>query len=780
MTQRLRVVIVEDVAADAELMALRLLEAGYQADWLRVDLEEDFLATLEGPPDLILADWALPRFSGKRALELTRARGLDVPFIIVSGSIGEEAAVDALRAGANDYVWKDRPVRLGPAVRRAFEERELRAEWRRNQESLLLLTRAVEHSPVSVVITGRSGDIEYVNPKFTEISGYTYAEVQGRNPRFLKSGEMPASFYRELWETITGGGEWRGEFHNRRKDGTLFWERASISPVRDSNGAITHFVALKEDVTAQKVLEGEFLQAQKMESIGRLAGGIAHDFNNLLTVINGYGDLVLKGLPEGDPLRGPVAEMRIAGEQAAQLTKQLLAFSRKQIIAPKPLNLNRVVSGTESLLRRLLGEDIELIVELEPALGTVLADTGQLQQVLLNLTVNARDAMPGGGTLTIKTANLESDGSHPATPEGFVPDQHVLLAVSDTGIGMDKATLSHLFEPFFTTKPPGVGTGLGLSTAYGIVYQFGGEISVSSEPGCGTEFRVYLPRIEAQPAEEEAGEAVPLSLAGSETILVVEDQPVVAELVAGNLTGYGYQALVALGCEQALGIAESHSGPIHLLLTDVVMPHMTGKDLAGRFSLLRPSAKVLYMSGFTHDVIATRDVLKGNVEFIAKPFTAQELATKVRTVLGPPVQAGPASSGVDMAHVDLHMPAQRRARVVVADDEAGVRRFLKKTLEDGGYEVLEATNGKQALVAARTGQVDLVITDLVMPEQEGLETIRTLRKEVAGIGIIAISGAFRGEYLKPARRLGADAALNKPVSAELLLATVAEVLKARR
>ncbi|MFH1572521.1 MAG: PAS domain S-box protein, partial [Acidobacteriota bacterium] len=370
------------------------------------------------------------------------------------------------------------------------------------EEQLQKVMHAVEQSPSSVVITDAEGRIEYVNPKFTEVTGYSNEEVLGQNPRLLKSGEMTQEQYRALWETITGGEEWRGEFHNRRKDGELFWEMASISPVKDSRGEITHFVAIKEDITHRKNLELQLRQSQKMEAVGTLAGGIAHDFNNLLTAINGYSELVWDKLPDSDPLREIVAEIRKAGDRAAGLTRQLLAFSRKQVMRPIPFNINDVVRELEHLLRRVLGENIELITKLDPRLGKIKADPGQVEQVIVNLAVNARDAMPAGGRLVIETSNTTINRIMARKYPGMVSGGYALISMTDNGCGIIPEVQPHIFEPFFTTKEVGKGTGLGLSTAYGIIKQSGGYIYFSSFEGRGTTFRVYLPRIE--PYEESS------------------------------------------------------------------------------------------------------------------------------------------------------------------------------------------------------------------------------------------------------------------------------------
>jgi len=364
------------------------------------------------------------------------------------------------------------------------------------EEQLQKVMHAVEQSPNSVLITDTDGNIEYVNPKFSEVSGYSPEEVLGKNPRILKSGETQDEEYSFLWKTITSGGEWRGEFHNRRKDGELYWESASISPIKNAQGRVTHYVAIKEDITHRKNLEAQLRQAQKMEAVGTLAGGVAHDFNNLLTAINGYSEIVFNSLEPDDPLRRTIGEIRKAGDRAAALTRQLLAFSRKQVLLPKVLNLNEVISNLEDILRRLIGEDVQLIVQLDPDLGLTKADPGQIEQVVMNLAVNARDAMPQGGTLLVETVNVDVDKAAVKSLPGMRPGSYVMLVLIDTGCGMDAETQAHIFEPFFTTKDVGKGTGLGLSTAYGIIKQSGGCIYASSDVDQGCTFKVYLPRVD--------------------------------------------------------------------------------------------------------------------------------------------------------------------------------------------------------------------------------------------------------------------------------------------
>jgi two-component system cell cycle sensor histidine kinase/response regulator CckA len=653
-------------------------------------------------------------------------------------------------------------VSQGATLERIDRERsEATREMKRAFESLRKLSGAVEQSPVSVVITDTDGNIEYVNPKFTQATGYSSDEVLGMNPRILKSGEQSPEVYRDLWETITAGREWRGEFHNQKKNGELFWEIASISPILDEQGRATHFVAVMEDITDRKraeetlalgerhfrslienaqdiitiidvqgtitfqspaaerilgrppaefvgksafeflhpddvpgvreairrsiespespqtslfrfrhangtwrtmegigkllpgegtphvvinsrdvtergALEEQLRQSQKMEAVGRLAGGIAHDFNNLLTVIGGYGEMLLNAVPRGGPNREPLEEIVAAGERAASLTRQLLAFSRKQILMPEVLDLNAIVAGMDKMLRRLIGEDVDLVTRLDTSAGGVRADPGQIEQVIMNLAVNARDAMPRGGKLTIETANADLDKVYARRHATVATGPYVMMAVSDTGVGMHAETEARIFEPFFTTKEKGKGTGLGLSTVYGIVKQSGGNIWVYSEPGKGTTFKIYLPRVEEAPMPHETPSGIHSSVQGTETILVVEDEVSIRTLARKVLESGGYRVVEAKSGPEALERVRGSGDPIHLLVTDLVMPEMAGTELASRLLESRPELRVLYMSGYSDDAVVRHGLLEHRHHFLPKPFTPQVLLRKVREVLDAP------------------------------------------------------------------------------------------------------------------------------------------------
>jgi PAS domain S-box-containing protein len=515
------------------------------------------------------------------------------------------------------------------------------SERRRAEQASKLLATAVEQGAEALVITDLDGTIQYINPSFERITGYTREDAVGKTPAILKSGKHDDSFYEEMWKTLSRGEVWTGHFINRRKDGTLYRQNATISPVRDVSGEIISYVCAARDVTRERELEDQLRQSQKMEAIGQLAGGIAHDFNNLLTAIMGNSELLLHGMDINDPRREDLEEIRKAGTRAAALTRQLLAFSRRQVLEPMPLNLNEVVGSVSKMIERLIGENVELVTTLEPFLGQVNADPGQIEQVVLNLAVNARDAMPVGGKLLVETANAELDNEYVSIHAPVEPGQYVMLAVSDTGAGMDEETKSRIFEPFFTTKEAGKGTGLGLSTVYGIVKQSNGYIWVYSEPGKGTSFKVYLPQAEELEmpvvAEDRAPqEASARAVMGNETALLVEDDESVRAVVRRTLEGSGYTVLEAHGAGEAVRLAEQYVGPIHFLITDLIMPETSGRDLAQTVAALRTGIKVLYMSGYSDNAVLRHGMLSPDMDFIAKPFTQEKLLEKVRQILAAP------------------------------------------------------------------------------------------------------------------------------------------------
>jgi PAS domain S-box-containing protein len=512
-------------------------------------------------------------------------------------------------------------------------------DQKRGEDERARLHSVIEQAAESIVITRVDGTIEYVNPAFERLTGYTRAELIGETPRMLNGGTRDERFFADMWATLGREGAWAGRFVNRRKDGTLFETEAVVSSVRDDEGVLVNYVAAMHDVTHERRMEEELRQAQKMEIAGRLAGGVAHDFNNVLTIITGHSQLLLARLAADAPERHDVEQIEDGARRAAALTRQLLIFSRKQDLAPSVLNLNEIVEPMDKMLRRLIGEDVELRTTLGPRLHRVKADPGQIEQVVMNLAVNARDAMPRGGRLVIETANVDLDETYAADHLDVRPGAYVMIAVTDTGAGMTEETRAHIFEPFFTTKGPDKGTGLGLSTVYGIVKQSDGHIDVQSAPGQGATFRVYLPRVDETPLAPAPAPKPAALLGGSETILLVEDEDGLRDLAADVLQMHGYTVLAARDGDEALGIGERHHGRIDLLMTDVVMPHVGGHELARRLLERRPDVRVLYMSGYTDDAILRDRLNDAEVAMLCKPFTPNSLARTVREVLDgrPPV-----------------------------------------------------------------------------------------------------------------------------------------------
>ncbi|HEV8266250.1 MAG TPA: response regulator [Gemmatimonadales bacterium] len=631
----LRILLAEDNPNDAALIERQLRQGEVVATLRRADSEPAFRAAIaEFEPDLILSDHSMPSFTARDTLRIVRELRSSAPVIIVTGSLDEETAVEYIKQGAADYILKTHLTRLPAAVTSALERRRAReateAALKALRASEAQFATAFYANPSGMAITTLDGRFVDVNETFLRTLGYAREEVIGHNAVELGLWRHPEDRARMLEAVRTGGHARNLEVEFRTKAGAIRTLLYSAELV-ELDGT-PHLLALSTDITERRQLEEQLRQSQKMEAIGQLAGGVAHDFNNILTAIHGYADLVAADLPAGDRRAEDVDEIRKAARRAAALTRQLLAFSRKQVLEPRVLDVNGLVENLDKMLQPVLGENVDLTAHLAPDLHAVRADPNQLEQVILNLAINARDAMPRGGKLTIETANVDLDEEYAARHVAVVPGRYVMLAVSDTGTGMDAQTQARIFEPFFTTKEPGKGTGLGLSTVYGIVKQSGGNIWLYSEPGRGTTFKIYLPATDAS-AAAAAPAASATRLDGVETVLLAEDDEPLRRLARRALASRGYTVLEADGGAAALEVGRRHAGPIHLLLTDVVIPDMDGRTLAQALRAERPELRVLYMSGYADKAIVHHGVLDPDVAYLAKPFTTEAVARKVREVL---------------------------------------------------------------------------------------------------------------------------------------------------
>jgi len=751
MTTDLRVLLVEDSEDDANLLVRELERAGYRVSFSRVDTEAGMRAALgAGAWDIVIADYNMPHFSAPAAIDLIKEANLDLPVLVISGSVGEERGIETMKAGAQDYLVKGSLGRLAPVIERELEQAAQRRARRAAEGQYRLL---FENSPQPMWVVDRE-TLRFlaVNEAAIDHYGYSRAEFLGMTLAEIRPPEdVPSLLAAMPWvaEGLHGKELWR----HRKKDGTVievevtthgltFADRAAflahVSDVTDRlraeqalraseeryrvlmefaqdaifvvdeagivaeanaaaerllgsprltiegrpfvesmapehrEGVRLHFqaalrhgstkgeetralrsdgtsvpievsssavevggeqlvLAIARDISEQNSMAEQLRLSQKMEAVGQLAGGVAHDFNNLLTAILGYAQLLASELRPNPEQYSAIEEIRKAGERAASLTRQLLAFSRKQILEPRILDLNEIVRHIQGMLSRLIGEDIAITVRLDPALGSVRADAGQVEQVIMNLAVNARDAMPIGGQLTIETTNVELEDNYTYTHVHVPPGPYAMLAVSDTGIGMDEATRQRVFEPFFTTKEKGRGTGLGLSTVYGIVKQSGGFIWVYTEPGKGTTFKIYLPRVLALPEPLVVSEPAAASRGGTETILLVEDEDSVRSLALKILEAKGYGVLEARDGDEAIEVAGRRT--VDLLLTDMILPGMGGSAIAARIREIHPGVRVLYCSGYTDDDIVRRGLIDRDAAFLEKPFTPAALARKVREIL---------------------------------------------------------------------------------------------------------------------------------------------------
>ncbi|MBX7254893.1 MAG: response regulator [Candidatus Hydrogenedentes bacterium] len=640
MSEPLRVLIVEDNEDDALLIMRQLRSQGFDVSWERVQTTSDMRSALQTRPwDVVISDFHLPKITVQQALEVLKRSTLDLPFIVVSGTIGEETAVEMMKAGCHDYLMKDRLMRLPEVVRRELREARIRAERRKTDEVLRQrneqLRGIAAHIPGVVCQFKISPDepiaVSYVSERCSEVLGLPDNPIA-----FLEQfrGQLPASdrqrFDQSLRDAAAAFRNWNFDGRLDAEDGNTKWIKGMASPSRSEDAVVLNGILL--DVTEQQKISEQLSQAQRVESVGRLAAGVAHDFNNMLTPILGYAEMLISEGNSPERQREQLLEIKLAAERAQELTRQLLAFGRRQTLQIRPVDLNVIIAGMEKLLRRTLQESVSLRITLHPKPCTILADTGQVEQILMNLAINAQDAMPDGGTLNIEVSQAELDETYRENHPVAITGSYGALIVSDTGYGMSEETRRQIFEPFFSTKGE-MGTGMGLATVYGIVKQHGGLIWVYSELGKGTTFKVYLPAssLQSTPAANK-GPALK-ELRGSETVILVEDNQMVRDLATAVLERQGYTVLAANGGPEALTLLGRNSESVRLIVTDVVMPGMNGQQLYREASRLCPGIKVLFMSGYTGNVIAQHGILEGGTAFIQKPFSVQGLAAKVREVL---------------------------------------------------------------------------------------------------------------------------------------------------
>lgn len=526
-------------------------------------------------------------------------------------------------------------VGFAKVTRDLTERKQIESELQKKIAALQLRDRAMQAVSQGIIVTDGKPDypILYASPVFLQITGYELDEVIGRNCRFLQGPKTDAETSQEMRDAISAGQKFSAEILNYRKDGSTFWNAVFLSPVRNEQGELIQYVGVQADVTERRLLETRTLQAQKMEAVGQLAGGVAHDLNNLLTVITGYSDILLQMLSSSDPEHSSVIAIREASERAADLTRQLLTFSRRSVLEPRVLDLREVVADAEKLLRPTIGENIDLGVVLDQRSCRIKADPGQIVQLLMNLAINARDAMPQGGKLTIGTKHVFLDEPYVSTHVEVRPGRYVLLTVSDTGVGMTPEVRSRIFEPFFTTKAMGKGTGLGLSVVFGIVKQSNGHISAYTELGIGTTVKIYFPTVGDEVSAYVEVRNQGKVGRGSETVLLVEDEDNVREVARLTLASSGYHVLTAANGKEAKRMAFEHSGRIDILVTDVVMPEMSGPKVADALHLRHPQMKVLFLSGYTDDAVIRHGILHSEVNYLQKPFTPGAFLRKVRQVL---------------------------------------------------------------------------------------------------------------------------------------------------
>ncbi len=635
------------------------------------------------------------------------------------------------------------------------------SERKRTEEEHQRLVTAINQVGECIVITDPAGTIEFVNPAFERVTGYSHQEVIGQNTSIFNSGLQDRNFYEELWRTISGGEVWRGRLMNKRRDGSTYTEEMTVSPVCDNSGTIVNYVAVKRDITPILELEKRLSQAEKIEAIGVLAGGIAHDFNNILFPIIGFSELLLDDLPQGDSRHQKVLEIYSGARRAADLVQQILAFSRQSNPERQPVNVQKSVREVLSLSRSAIPSNIAIEGDLGGDPMTVSIDPIHLHQMVMNLVTNAYQALEerNSGLIKVSVTLREIEGPVRSN-EGLKAGSYVAISVSDDGCGIDSSLLGRIFEPYFTTKTPGRGTGLGLSIVHGLVRKYGGDISVESQSEHGSIFTLLLPRLAV--VSEAGSQSLNESYAGGERILIIDDESAIVRMETIMLERFGYSVSGYSMSVEALDAFRAEPQRFDLVITDMAMPVMTGLQLAGEMLSIRPDIPILIATGFSEQVDRQRIEALGIKGFLMKPVLSRELGREVRRLL------------------DESLKSRIRGRILVIDDEPAVRLLFREKLSLDGCEVLDAANGSEGLAVCRRERPDLVVTDLIMPDKEGIETIMDIRREFPELSIIAISGGgistSPDTYLDMAERLGARQVFTKPIEWPSFYRAVIELL----
>ena len=649
----LRVLLVEDSEVDALSVIRELTRGGYAPTYERVETPDAMELSLKRQGwDVVISDYSMPHFSGLGALTLLQEMKLELPFIIISGKTGEDTAVAVMKAGADDYIMKDNLTRLTPAIEREMRDALVRRERAKGEDRIRKLSGAIEQSQSLVMITDPNGAVEYVNPGFTRVTGFTSEDCKGRGLSDMRLCKKDDPTHGEVWETLSSGRRWEGELKSLKKNGECFYEYATLSPVRDPEGGLTGYVKISEDITARKraeeqrhSLQARLFKAEKMDAIGTLAAGVAHDFNNLLTTIRGNAELAMDKTEVEDPVTGRLKEILLAVDSAARVTRQLLVFSRRHPMELEDLEINAAIEKLRKTLKRVIGEEITVTTNMAPSLWIAHADQGSLEQVIMNLTINARDAMAEGGSLNIRTENVTIDEDFCKLNPEARTGRFVCITVEDIGAGMDEKVLEHIFEPFFSTREADGGTGLGLAVVYGIVKEHRGWINVTSTPGEGSTFRVYLPAVflksgkarkaKLRPARASApkGAAAPAHIAAPVKVLLVEDEPGVRDFAEAVLKNAGFEVRAASDSKGAIKIFEETGGDFHLVFSDVVLPDKNGLLLVEELLKMSPLLAVVLASGYTDSRSNWERIKEKGFTFIQKPYSTEKLLDAMREVL---------------------------------------------------------------------------------------------------------------------------------------------------